>query len=516
MKNNIFKTAKTMIILSFFSKLLGFLRDYFTATKLGVTIEADAFIMSSNIPNVLFVMLGIAITTTFVPIYNDIKVNSSEEELNKFTSNIINILLGISIVLTIMAECFAPAIVKIMAPGFTNEKFQLTVFLTRILVSAIIINTIVYIFISILQCENRFKMAAAIGIPYNIVLIIYYIFFSDKFGVVGISVMTAVGLVMQAALLVYDLKNVKFNYKFIFNFGDKHLKKMILLFIPIMLGTGMQQINGICNGIFASSLQDGSVASLNYGNKLYTLVVDIIIMSIATVTYQNLSFSASKKDYNDIRKIFNNSIVILFMILIPILAIILFLNVPIIKILFERGKFNGNSTIITANVLSCYSIGLFGAALNTLLSRLCYALNDTKLPMITTTFAVIINVSCAFILKEVMGVWGIALASSIGTVVSSTLLYFIVSNRMKRLFSIYTFKTIIKLICSIIPSCLFLCVCRKYINYSLSIPNQILIVGCISFVSLIIYLTLAYIFKVDEVKESINIVKNEMKRILSK
>lgn len=163
MGNNIYKTISVIMIFNLLSKGLGFLREYFMAIKFGTSIETDAYLIASSIPNILFVIIGAAITTTIVPIYNEIKYNTGKEEIERFTSNIISILVILSLILTVCCEVFTPQLVKLMAPGFKGYSFTLTITLTKILASIVILNTLSYIFIAILQSENKFTIPAIIG-----------------------------------------------------------------------------------------------------------------------------------------------------------------------------------------------------------------------------------------------------------------------------------------------------------------------------------------------------------------
>ena len=419
MKINILKTTFIMIFLNLISKVLGFLRDYMTAINFGTTIEADAYLMASNIPNILFVIIGTAITTTFIPIYNEIKHNKGKEELRAFYCNVLTILVIISFFITIFTEIFTPILVQIIAPGFEGAKYELTILLTRILSSVIILNTIIYMFNSILQCEGNFSIPAAIGIPYNLVLIVYYIFFSDKFGVIGISICVSIALIIQVIILYRYIKRVNFKYKFTVNFNDKSLRKMISLLLPVCIGTGMTQLNGIFNGIFSSGLDSGSVAAMNYALKLNMLISDIIIMSLITVAYQNMTQIVACNDYEELAKESNKSIIIMFIILIPIIVVSFILGEFLVKVLFERGAFDSKSTYLTASAFRYYSIGLFGIAINNLFTRTCYAIKDTKTPMIATAISIVINITLGYLLKDIFGIKGIAISSTVGIIVSA-------------------------------------------------------------------------------------------------
>ncbi|MBU3138156.1 murein biosynthesis integral membrane protein MurJ [Clostridium gasigenes] len=502
MKNNMFKTVSILIIMNLASKVLGFTRDYFTAIKFGTSLEADAYLMASNIPNILFVIIGTAITTTIIPIYNDIKCNRSKKELNIFLNNIITILLIISVTITIFCEFKSTTLVNIMAPGFEGYKYDLTVFLTRILSSVIILNTLIYIFTAILQCENMFTLPASIGIPYNIILIFYYIIFSERYGVVGIAIATSIALVIQVVLLLMGLKKLEYKYRFYINIKDENLKKIVKLLIPICIGTGMTQINGIFNGIFASSLESGSVASINYALKLNSLIIDIIIISITTVIYQNTTKIVAQKGIGAVNEESNRGIVTMFIVLVPVVLVASLYCEDIVKFLFERGQFDSVSTAITANAFFYYSLGLFAIAINSILSRVCYALGDTKTPMINTFFAIIVNISFGFLLKDILGVGGIALASSIGSVLSVILLYFNVRKKIPNCISKNTITVIIKLFIASIPLVIIIMYSKNFIiDINTTKPLVELIKMSISIVSgVIMYLLILLILKVKEIK----------------
>lgn len=501
MKNNILKTASVMIVLNLCSKGLGFIRDYLTAIKFGTSMDADAYLMALNIPNILFVIIGTAITTILVPIYNDIKQNKSEKDLKDFISNIITILIIISFIITIFSEVFAPKLVNIMAPGFEGSKYALTVLLTRILSSVIVLNTLVYIFTTILQCENSFKLPAAIGIPYNLVLILYFIFFIEKFGVIGMSIMVSIALSIQIIILYIGLRKINFKYKLILNLKDKSLKKMLSMFIPVFIGTGMHQLNGIFNNMFASTLDGGSVAAINYALKLNMLISDIVIISITTVIYQNICKAYSNG--SNVSAESNKGIIIMFILLIPIITIASFYCEYIVKFLFERGAFTSESTYMTSQAFYYYSFGLFAVAINNILSRICYSQGNTKTPMVNTFFSIIINITLSLILKKYLGIGGIALASTIGNFVSIALLYNNIRKSAPNCISKDTVVVIGKLVISNIPLIILIIFSKQYILNinSINIFIEMIKMLIIIIIGVALYFLFAINIKVNEIKQ---------------
>ncbi|MGL5869917.1 murein biosynthesis integral membrane protein MurJ, partial [Clostridium chrysemydis] len=482
------------------------LRDYLMAIKFGTSLEADAYMMASNIPNVLFIVLGTAIMTIMIPVYNEIKAKKSRNELNKFVSNTLSILLILSIFLTLVCEIMAPIIVRVMAVGFTGYKFTLTVLLTRILASVIILNTIIYIFNAVLQCENNFILPASIGIPYNMFLIIYFIFFSEKYGVIGISVIISFALIGQVIMLLKGIKKIGFKYIFMVNLKDKELIRMVRLLPPVCIGTGMNQINGIFNGIFASQLDGGSVSALNYALKLSALITDVIIGTIITIVYQNISKTIADGDSsNNLNERINTSIVLMFIVLIPVVIFALGYCEYIVKFLFQRGAFSIESTILTASAFKGYCFGLFAIAINYILSRVCYALGDTKTPMVNTLISLTLNVLFSWILinKFQMGLYGISIASALGSWISVVILYINVNKKIKGCISLNTIKKLSRLLFATLPFALLIYYSKEtfiQINSSQTI-KQLINMASVFAVGVFIYLLLGYFMKIKEIRE---------------
>ena len=94
------KKAKTatilLMIIILTSKITGFFRDIILAQTFGAGQITDAYLTALNIPVVLFDGISAALGTTFIPIYFKIKSSKGEDEVNKFTSNILNIVINIS------------------------------------------------------------------------------------------------------------------------------------------------------------------------------------------------------------------------------------------------------------------------------------------------------------------------------------------------------------------------------------------------------------------------------------
>lgn len=513
---SLLKITSMVIIINLLSKLTGFARDFITASKFGTSISADAFSMASVVPNIIFAIMGAAIVNTFVPIFNDVIVTKGEKRAFKFSNNVITLLTLLSIVLTLIGEVFCPQFVRLIAPDFHGFKYLLTIKLTRIFLLIIIVNTWVFLSTAILQAKEHFLIPALIGIPYNLLVIGYLIFFSSKYGVVGLTEVIVFSMFIQFLIHIPSLSKMKYKYRPILNISDNDLRKMTILLVPILLGTSVQQITSLFNGRFASSLETGSVAALSYASRLNSLVMDIFVISIVTVMYPRMAKLSSVDKLTELIDTFNNSIKSIIIILFPIMTIVLIESVPIVKILFERDAFSNKSTIMTATALFYYIIGILAAGLRELLSRMFYALKDTRTPMINSAITVFTNVILAYYLKDILKLGGIALASSIAAYISTLLLFIKLNSRLKNIN--YT-KTIIVAFKVVFACCcmgIFLKIFYEFLGIMLlskSIGIEIIGFGGLSILALIVYVVLLYIMRVEEIKTLVAFSYKKIKRV---
>ena len=129
--NKLVKSAGVVMVISMASRVLGFVRDALIVSVFGASVSSDAYTMSLAIPNLMFNLFGLAITTTFIPILSECYSKDGKDEMFRFANYIMNILMIISLFLCVLGWIFTDDIVNIIA-SFTGERYNLTVFLTKI------------------------------------------------------------------------------------------------------------------------------------------------------------------------------------------------------------------------------------------------------------------------------------------------------------------------------------------------------------------------------------------------
>lgn len=188
MKKNIVKTFAFMFSAIFLAKILGLIRTIVFAGCYATGTEANAFLTASRIPlQLLDMSLGAAISSTFIPVFNEFLRKDGKERAIKFANNFLNVIIVISLILTLLGIIFAPQLVSLIAPDLNAETTDLTIKLMKILFPILLLTAVAYVFVGFLQSMDEFNIPSIISVVSNGILILYLLMIGDKFGIKGVA-----------------------------------------------------------------------------------------------------------------------------------------------------------------------------------------------------------------------------------------------------------------------------------------------------------------------------------------
>ena len=414
------KRVGTVSFYTLLSRILGLVRDSVMAFVFGATRVADAFYVAFRIPNLLsrFVTEG-ALTIAFVPIYTDY-LRRSRDEAREAASVVFTFLSLFLVAMVVLGIIFSPLLVRIIAPGFasTPEKFDLTVYLTRLMFPYIILISLVALAMGVLNSLKRFRAPAASPIFLNVGIIAGALFLSRCFELpaIGLAMGVLLGGVMQLALQIPSLVKEGMLPRINFHWRHPALKGLLLLMIPSAFGAAVYQLNVLMVTFFASFLPEGSVSYLWYADRVNEFPLGIFSIAVATVTLPTLSDHAADKDMQSFKETMNYSLRLAFLIAIPSAVGLHLLSHQIVELLFQRGAFTSANAAATAGVLSIFAYQIpFVSGVRNLVPGF-FALKDSKTPVKTAAIAVVINAASALLLVGPFLYLGLAMA----LVISST------------------------------------------------------------------------------------------------
>ncbi len=419
------KTAKAalwIMIATMLSKVLGFFREMVFANFYGTGKLSDVFLLALNIPGLIVAVVGSAIATTYIPLYIELKEKKGEEEALKFTNNIMNICAIITVIIAILGLVFTEEFVKVFARGFSGDKFDLAVDFTKIMISGVLFLGVSKILSSYLQVNDNFVIPGLLGIPHNLIIIIAIVI-STKTNVYVLAIGALIAMASQFFFQIPFALKRSFKYKPYLNVKDETIKQLTILAMPMLIGVAINQLNIFVDKALATGLSDGKLSALNYAGKLNDFVMALFVTSIVTVIYPKLAKMSNTDDNSSFVSTIVRSSNSITLVVMPIAIGAMVLAEPIVRILFKRGAFDAQSVHMTAMALKFFSIGLLASGIRDVLYRVFYSISDTKTPMINGSIALLINIVLNFALIGSLDYIGLALSTSISSVITVVLLF---------------------------------------------------------------------------------------------
>lgn len=389
--------AFILAVTSLLSALFGLLRDRLLAGNFGAGDELDIYYAAFRIPDFLTMVLIMgAISAAIIPIFSQYLVRSKEDAF-KFLANLLNLFLFFLAIVSLILIIFVPQLLQLIAPGFSSEKKEITILLTRIMFLSPFLLGIGNILSSILCVFKRFLIASLTPVVYNLGIIFGILFFVPRLGLVGLAWGVVLGGILYVLIQLPALLKLGFLPQKIFEIQEPGFKKVVKLTLPRSIGLAASQINLIVMTAIASGLASGSIAIFNLAEGLSRPFLTLIGVSFSTAAFPSLALAFSKKEKEKFFKIFSETFSRILYLIIPLSFLLFIFRDLIVKLILKAGKFGLVDVYLTSACLGLFALGLFAQSLTLLLAKTFYASQNTKIPAFSSIVAMVINISLAFL-----------------------------------------------------------------------------------------------------------------------
>ena len=429
-----------MSLMTLVSRVLGLVREVVFAGLLGAGYHSDAFRIAFRIPNLLRDLFAEgALSAAFVPTYARARQESQEAafRLANRVFGFVALVLGVLVVVGIV---LAWPIVAGIAPGFDDApgKAELTVRLTRVMMPFLPLVSFAAVAMGMLNAENRFGIPALSPALFNAVAILWacvlWLLEMDiQHIVMGWALGTLAGGLAQFLVQVPSLRRLGFRFRPEWAPGDPGVRQIGKLMAPATVGLAAVQVNIFVSSIFASH-EPGAVSWLDYAFRLLYLPIGLFGVALGTIATAGLARRAAENDFEGLRTTLRQSLSMLAFLTLPATVGLIALGVPVVRLLYERGKFTAADTSATAAALFLYSFGLVGYTGVKVLAPAFYALGRPRVPLAASLLAVATNLVVILIGHGALGYRAIALGTALGSLFNATLLVALFQKRVGGLF----------------------------------------------------------------------------------
>lgn len=498
--------------------ILGFLRDALKSNYFGRGMSVDALGMSTTLVTVLLNLFAVAVSTTFLPLFNDILIKKSKEEAFKLADKVITMMCTIAIIMCFLGYIFLKPLVFVAAPGFTYQKMYITMALTRIMLPMIFFQVATALLNVISQSLGNFRTPALLTLVNNTIIILCVIF-GHSYGIKSLAIGTMLGWAIPFFIQLFLIRNLGYKYKFRFDLKDKLVQGMIITALPVIIGSSVQQLNMFVSQMVASYFPTGGIGALDYANKLNNVIPSVFVFAVITVIFPSMAKLIAENNISKLKETFATSSNIILIISIPVAVGMMTMSQNIISLLFQQGKFAASDTAATSIALIFYSIGVIAAGLRDMINKTFYAMKDTKTPMINGIIGMVLNICLVVFFGRVvkLGVMGSALATSI---TSNVLYLMLVSSLRKKLNGCNFTKILIVLVKTLLAGIVMAVVIKLSLPVAANLNSmsanklgQLINIMIVGLIGISAYTLVCLILRVSELKYVFDIMK---KKVLGK
>jgi putative peptidoglycan lipid II flippase len=422
---------------SLLSRVAGVLRDRAISSRFGAGPEADAFLAAFRAPDAVYNLLVLgAVTAGFVPVFAAIVAKRADDdgrhrEAWQFASRLLAVL-GVGLGLAALAGiALAPWFVPRLVPGFDDQTTALTVTLTRIMFVSPVLLGFSSVFGGSLQSLRRFTAYAFAPVLYNVGIILGATVLAPEMGAAGLAYGVLVGALLHMALQWLACRRAGFRFGFGGRAFDGNVRKVLRLMVPRTLALGVGQLNTLVLTGVASGLGAGAVSVLWFANNLQSLPVGVVGVSFAVASFPVIAELLARGDRKAAALELGRVVRMTLYLVIPATVLLLTLRAQAVRLVLGAGNFNWEDTLLTANTLAMFCIGIFAQALSPILARAFFALEDATTPLVVAVVSVMgERVLAAWLVANGHGVAWVAFAASMGSILGLGMLWVLLRRKL--------------------------------------------------------------------------------------
>ena len=427
-----FKGVMTVGVWTMASRVLGFLRDMLFAAYLGTGSVADAFFVAQKLPNLFRRLFGEgALNAAFVPDFSGILTRDGPEAAHRFAEEVFAWMGFWLFGLTALGEIFMPEMMGVLARGFSGEKLAISITLCRITFPYMLFICLAALLSGVLNGMHKFWEAAAAPVVYNVISIAFMLGLTRYVPTAGHAFAWGISTagVAQLGLLMWAVKRAGMGMRLPRPRLSPEVRHLVIAMLPGLASAGVTQINQLVDTFVATLLPSGTVSLLYYANQLNQLPLAVIGTAVGTALLPTLARQVHGGEDEKAAHTMNRALEYALLLALPAALALIVAGLPIVSVLFGRGRFDHHSAVLASQSLACYAIGLPAFVIIKVLQPGFYARGDRATPMKIAIGAVALNLGLNLAFMIPLQHRGPALASGIAGIVNAGVMAVVLHRR---------------------------------------------------------------------------------------
>ncbi len=416
------QVARAAVVVALFgilSRILGFVREIVLAGVYGATAQTDAYVNTLFLVNTVAAVLLYVLTTLMIPVFQQERERNGADSAWSLLWAIVAWVGMLLIALTALVAIWPEGPVALFDMG--PERTQIASDLLRVMAPALMLQGFSALFTAILQVHGRFAGPAAVGVAFNAGILIGIIAGAGVIGITAAAWGVTLGAVLQVALQLPQFAHEGRGGGGKLSFIHPRLKATLVLAIPVIAASLLQQVNSFTDKLFASSLEAGRNAALSFANALGSAPRTVLLFPLLIPLFPLIARYFAEGKQRESADAFRRAAGILALVAIPISILIAVGSSEIAQVAFGRGKCDAYCVDQIASPLAFYGVAVWGNFIGYLLNRSLAAANQMRAIMIATIISVVLTIGLDLVFLGPLQQAGLALASAIAVYVNTGL-----------------------------------------------------------------------------------------------
>ena len=424
---SLLKAAGLIALVTIFSKVLGFARDWAVMYVYGTSLVSDAYYAAFQLPSFAIVLLGglggpfhTATVSVFSRLIKDNEAPSAEAK--HLVGTFITLTGVVFTVLSILTLLFADPLMHLILHGAKPELITLAARQLQVMSPCILAGGIVGILYGISNIYHCFLWPSLSPVAMSITIMAGLLLFpNDNTGMV-LAWSTLAGGVLQLVMQLPEFFRQKFNLKPAWAWKAPEIRKAGELLFPATVGTTIGQLITYVDMFFVSALGTGGWSAVTLSNRLVQLPLGVLQTALLVPIFPRFSRAAADGNFEEIKRTFKLGVISLWLISIPILVLMLLFTEPMVRLIFQHGKFDAHATHLVSLALVFQALQIIPYFARDSITRVFYAFQDSKTPLMVGLLAIFTKWGLNALLVPQFGVGGITFAITLVTFINMLLL----------------------------------------------------------------------------------------------
>jgi putative peptidoglycan lipid II flippase len=419
------------------SRIAGLVREIVAAGFFGTKGPASAYTIAFQIPNLMSnLFANAALSAAFVPVFTELLHKGRRREALRLASTLFWIMLiGLGAITAFFILTAGVIMPLFTGPTFNHALDELTVGLSRVLFPVILLLGLNGLLVGILQSYEHFTIPAISPAVWNVVIIVLLVVLRPHFhgGYENGDELYALALAVLAATFVQmsmafgALGRIDFRLQFSIDWHDPRIRQVFALMLPVTIGLGIVNLDQLINSVFGTLVSKQAPRAIDNAFRIYMLPQGLFSVSVATVLFPTLSRMAADRDAGAMRRAIGIGMRQINLLLVPAATFILVLTTPIVRLVFERGAFNAESTHLVSIALFWFAFSLPFGGINLLLTRAFFAVQRPWIPTRLAAINIVVDIIVSVALYEPFGIAGLI----IGTIAANAVMTALQLHRLR-------------------------------------------------------------------------------------